>query len=63
MTFDPKTERNLSGVVEAIVRVGRERNSLLERMRLALESGDENTALMFARQLCGINHEKGNRVN
>jgi hypothetical protein len=63
MNFDRKPGKSLSGVVEAILEVGRQRNSLLESMRLALESGDNETALTFARQLCGINHEKSHPVN
>lgn len=63
MNCGQKRDRSFSGAIEAILEVGRQRNSLLERMRLALESGDDSMALSFARQLCGMNHEESNRVN
>jgi hypothetical protein len=63
MSLDRKLGQGFSGVVEAVLQVGRQRNSILELMRVALESGDEKKALTLARQLCGINHEKSNPVN
>ena len=63
MSFDEKPERSMAGVVDAILKVGGQRNSLLERMRLALESGDDRTALLHARELCGLHHEESHSVN
>src|ERR1700722_434035 len=47
-------EGSLSGVVDAILEVGRERKSLLDQMRSALLSSNDAEALRFARQLCGL---------
>ena len=52
------------GLVDAILEVGRQRKTVLDQLRCALESGDNERALVFARQLCGMEtHEKSNRVN
>jgi len=59
----PISSDELSGVVDAILEAGRQRKSFLDKMRTALESGDSESALAFARQLCGINNEKSNRAN
>jgi hypothetical protein len=49
----------ISGIVDAILEVGRQRNSLLSQLRSALQSGQDDVALVLARQLCGIsNHEE-----
>ena len=56
-------EPNTAGVVDAILEVGRQRRTLLENLRAALESGDEPKALRFARQLCGLGNEESNRTN
>jgi len=57
------SEPNTSGIVDAILEVGRQRAALLEEMRSALESGDDSKALNLARQLCGLGNEESNRVN
>jgi hypothetical protein len=44
----------ISGVVDAILEVSRQRKSLLDRMRSALQTGNDATALQLARQLCGL---------
>jgi hypothetical protein len=44
----------IAGVVDAILKVGRERNALLDKMRAALEKGNDCHALNLARQLCGL---------
>src|ERR1039458_546398 len=51
---------SLQGVVDAIQKVGHERNALLHRLRLALMAGNNDEALDFARQLCGlaVGHEE-----
>ena len=54
----------VSGIVDAILEVGRQRNALLTQLRAALQSDQDNEALAIARQLCGIsNHEESHRVN
>jgi len=50
----------LSGVVEAVLEVGRHRKAILQRLRAALECGDTKNALNFARQLCGLSNEESN---
>lgn len=45
---------SVSGIVDAILEIGRERSALLARLRIALESGQEREALMLSRRLCGI---------
>jgi hypothetical protein len=54
---------DLSGVVDAILDVGRQRKLLLDQMRNALESGNSEEALGFARKLCGLTNEKSSRTN
>jgi hypothetical protein len=64
--FAPTPEqrnRPVSGVVEAILEVGRQRKAILQRLRNALECGDTDNALKFARQLCGLPNEEGNRTH
>jgi hypothetical protein len=51
-----------SGVVDAILEVGRQRKAVLEQLRQALESGRDDYALTLARELCGL-HEKNNRAD
>jgi hypothetical protein len=53
-------EVSLSGLVDAILEVGRQRKVLLDQVRCALVSGNDAEALRFARQLCGI-HEMGSK--
>jgi hypothetical protein len=61
----PESQNGLpvSGVVEAILEVGRHRKATLQRLRAALERGDTENALNFARQLCGLANEEGNRTD
>jgi len=47
-------EMSLSGVVDAIQEVGRQRKSLMDQLRSALLSGHDPAALGLARQLCGL---------
>ncbi len=44
----------LSGVVDAIMEVSRQRKSFLKQLRSALQSGNDAEALQLARQLCGL---------
>jgi len=52
----------ISGVVDAILEVGRQRMIVLDNLRAALQSGDSDRALGLARQLCGL-YEEGNRTD
>jgi hypothetical protein len=45
---------SVSGIVDAILDVGRQRSALLAQLRAALESGAEREALTLARRLCGL---------
>ena len=51
---------SLSGIVDVILEVGRQRNTLLAQLRVALELGKEREALNFARRLCGLSYEESN---
>ena len=54
----------ISGIVDAILEVGRQRHALLGHLRSALQSGQNELALTVARQLCGISkHEESHRTN
>ena len=57
------SEPNTSGIVDAILEVGRQRVALLGQLRSALESGDDSKALNLARQLCGLENEESDRTN
>ena len=63
MSFEEKPGRSMASVVDAILEVGRQRTALLEKMRSALESGDDTSALFHARELCGLHHEESHSVN
>jgi hypothetical protein len=55
---------SLSGVVDAILKVGRQRAALLTEIKGALERGDNDRVLVLCRQLCGVtNGEEGTRTN
>jgi hypothetical protein len=54
---------NITGAVNAILEVGRQRKVVLNQLRAALQSGDDSQALDLARQLCGLQNEESNRVN
>jgi hypothetical protein len=51
------TSPTLSGIVNAVLEVSRQRNALLNQLRSALQSGDDQQALQVARQLCGLSNE------
>lgn len=42
------------GLIEAAIEISRKRTQMLEQMRKALEEGDEQKALHFARALVGL---------
>lgn len=50
---------SISGIVDVVLEVGRQRNTLLAQLRIALESGEERIALNLAKRLCGLPHEEG----
>jgi hypothetical protein len=60
---EPQNGLSVSGVVEAILEVGRHRQAILLKLRAALECGDTENALNCARQLCGLANEEGNRTD
>ena len=45
---------SVSGMVDAVLEIGRQRSVLLAQLRVALESGAEREALTLARRLCGL---------
>ena len=45
---------SISGIVDAILEVGQQRNALLAELRVALQSGNNGEALILARRLCGL---------
>lgn len=45
---------SLSGVVDAILEVGKQRKSLMDQLHSALVSNNDSEALGFARHLCGL---------
>ena len=54
---------SFTGIVDAILEVGRQRNSLLSQMQTALQSGQNERVIEIARQLCGLSHEESHRTN
>jgi len=52
---------SLSGVLDAILDVGKKRDAQLRDLRIALISGKDDEALKLARELCGLAvlYEKG----
>jgi hypothetical protein len=48
---------SISGIVDTILEIGRQRNTLLSQLRIALESDKEKEALNLARRLCGLPDE------
>jgi hypothetical protein len=51
-------DHSISGIVDVVLEVGRQRNALLAQLRIALESGKERIALNLAKRLCGLPHEE-----
>ena len=47
-------EGSIGGLLDASMQIAAERNGLLRAMRAALENGDNETALNYARRLCGL---------
>ena len=57
----------VTGLVDAILEVSRQRKAILDQVRSALLSGNDAEALRFARELCGLpakdRNEKGYRAH
>lgn len=60
---NPASPAPMCGVVAAILEVGHQRSALLNQLRYALQSGNDQQALRLAREYCGLSNEKSNRVN
>jgi hypothetical protein len=52
----------LGRVFDAALEIARRRRDTLQRLRAALQSGDEPEALKLAKELCGLHHEKSSRT-
>jgi hypothetical protein len=50
----PATEADMDSVVAAVLAVGRERKAMLDRLRSALTTGQDEQALTLARELCNL---------
>ena len=57
------SEDNMRGLLEAALDISRKRRDILVKLKAALEAGDDIKALELARELCGVDYEKGNRTN
>jgi hypothetical protein len=62
-THHMNSEPNTTGIVDAVLDVGRQRRWLFEQLRAALESGDETKALSVAKVLCGVANEECHRAD
>jgi hypothetical protein len=57
------SDARITALMEAALEIAQERREDLAKLRAALESGNDTQALELARELCGVDYEKGNRVN
>jgi len=48
------TDAGLAGLIDAAMKISQKRRNILQRMRAALEAGDNAEALNSARELCGL---------
>ncbi len=53
-------EGALGGLFDAAMQIAAERRGILGLLRAALESGDNETALDYARRLCGVRDQTRN---
>ncbi len=58
-----RDQPSVSGIVDAILEIGRQRNALLVQLRTALELGQEREALSLSRRLCGLHYEQSDRTH
>ena len=49
---------SISGIVDAILEVGLERRGILDQLRTALVTDDNELSMKLARKLCGLSDEK-----
>jgi len=55
---------SLNGLIDAALAISDRRCEILRNLREALDRGDDQQALVYARQLVGLeNDQKGNRTN
>ncbi len=50
----PSPEGDYSGLIEAALDISRRRTEMLEKMKAALQAGDDQEALRWARRLCAL---------
>jgi hypothetical protein len=54
---------HLDNITSAAIEIAQKRNILLDKVKTALVSHDEQKAIVLMRQYCGLTNETGNRVN
>lgn len=54
---------SMLGIFEAALEISERRRETLATMKEALERGDSQEALEYARQLCGIEDEESDRTH
>jgi hypothetical protein len=52
------TDAGLAGLIDVAMKISQKRRNILQRMRAALERGDNAEALKFARELCGLHDDE-----
>ena len=62
---NPLTDAGLTSLIDAVLEISQARRNILQRMRAALEAGDNAEALKLAARLCGVSQdeETGDRIN
>jgi hypothetical protein len=62
---NPLTDAGLDGLFDTAIEISEKRRNILQRMRAALEAGDNAEALKLAARLCGVNQgeETGRGIN
>ncbi len=53
----------LNGVFDAALEIAMKRRELLGRLRTSVKTKDMAEVLLVAKELCGLDDEKSNRVN
>lgn len=51
-------ETALDGTLDAVLEIARRRRDTLAQLRVALEAGNQELALKFAKELCGLTHDQ-----
>lgn len=52
------TDPSLTGVLDVALEIAKKRRNTLDRLRAALQQGNDVEALKLARELCGVDHEQ-----